>query len=264
MRTLIASAILISGSAFAHDTHISTDSCDLDLNAGLTIKDNVVSFTKHDKTLYKIYNDQTLVVDGDEVALDSSQQALVTQYSTQIRQVVPEVKVLASDAIDLAIEGVNLAFNELLGEGNNVAHDLTVQLNAISEDIDQTFDANNFSIDEHGTLQGDFFGEAFEQRIEGLVEETVKNSMGTLLIAVGQEMLFSGGNMEAFETRMEDFGTRIEQEMEARAEKLEGRAEALCQSVKAIDELEEQLKSSIEEMPKTDVLRAEVSAHNKA
>ena len=29
------------------------------------------------------------------------------------------------------------------------------------------------------------------------------------MIAVGQEMLFSGGDMDAFETRMENFGQHI-------------------------------------------------------
>ncbi len=265
MKTLLATAILLSTtSAFAHDSSISSDSCDVDLNAGLRINKTLVEFSRDNKPLYQIFDNKRLVINGQEIGLDSAQQALVTQYSTNIRAVLPEVKEIAGDAINLAIEGVNLAFNELLGEGNDLGQELTTQLNVIRNDIDQRFSADKeFYIDEHGDLSDDFFGDEFEERIENVVEETVKNSMGSLLIAVGQEMLFSGGDMDAFETRMENFGEQIEHEMEARGEQLEKRGEALCYSVYQIDQLEQQMAEQISEMASFDVISASVSDKDK-
>ena len=98
--------------------------------------------------------------------------------------------------------------------------------------------------------------------MESAIEETIKNSMGSLLIAVGQEMLFAGGNMDTFETRMENFGQKIEHEMEARGEQIEMSAEALCHSAIAIDGLEEQLKSNIVELASFDILTAS-NEHSK-
>jgi len=75
-----------------------------------------------------------------------------------------------------------------------------------------------------------------------------------LLVAVGQEMLFSGGNTDAFQQKMEVFGEKIEHEMESRANNLGQRANALCTLVHSIDNLEEQLKVNIKAMPTVDVL----------
>ena len=213
---LIASTlIMVSSTSFAHDTSFSNDSCNLDLNGGININAQQITFSKNKKPLYSIVDNDTLIINGDEVDLTSKQQALLTQYSTSIRDVVPEVKSVALNAIDLAIDGVNLAFNELLGNGNNVSSNLTTHLNTIKTEVNKEFDTSkDFYIDEDGFGSDDFFGEDFEQRIETAVESTIQNSIGTLMIAIGQEMLFSGGNMDTFETRMESFGQRIEHEME--------------------------------------------------
>lgn len=270
MKKIIATAILLSTSviteqAMAHDTSFSSDSCDVELNAGLRINKSAVEFSKNDKILYKIINNEQLFVNGQSIALDSSQQALVTEYSENIRGVLPEVKEIALDAIELAAEGVTLAFDGLLGEDNDLGSELSTQLLTIKDEVDQQFSDNReFYIDEHGEWDGEFFGEDFEQRIEETVEEVVQNSMGTLLIAVGQQMLFSGGDMDAFETRMEDFGEQIEHEMEARGEEIEKRGEALCQSIYQIDELETQLQQQISELSEIDVISAEIDGRNKA
>ncbi|MCO4798674.1 MAG: YggN family protein [Colwelliaceae bacterium] len=266
MKTLLATAILLSTtSAFAHDTSFSSESCDVELNAGLRINKNLIEFTKNDKSLYQIIDNETLIVNGEKISLDSSQQSLVSEYSTSIRSVIPEVKEIAVDAIEIAVEGVNLAFNELLGEGNELGEELTTQLHLIRDEVDQRFDSEKeFYIDENGNLDDDFFGEEFEQRIETVVEETIQNSLGSLLIAVGQEMLFSGGDMDAFETRMENFGEQIEHDIETRAEKLEERGNELCHSVYNIDRLETQLSQQINELSDFDVISADVDKRNKA
>lgn len=265
MKTLIATAILFSSTcAFAHDTNFSSDSCDVDLNAGLRINQNLIEFSKNDEALYQIIDNETLIVNGQEISLNSSQQQLVTDYSSRIREVVPEVKELAVDAIDLAVDGVNLAFNELLGEGNDLGEELTAQLHEIRDEVDIRFGSDKeFYISENGNLEGDFFGEEFEQRIEGIVEETIQNSIGSLLIAVGQEMLFSGGDIDSFETKMENFGQQIEHEMESRGKELEHKGEALCQSILAIDKLEEQLTNEIDALSGYNVITASYSESHK-
>ena len=153
----------------------------------------------------------------------------------------------------------------MLGEGNNVSADLTTQLTTIRGEVDAEFNKQNgFYIDEDGFSGKDFFGDDFEQRIESAVESTIKNSLGTLMIAVGQEMLFSVGDMDAFETKMDDFGELIGNEMETRSEGIEKRGEALCQSIIVIDEMEEQLKDSIDEISNYNFITASSkSSHNK-
>tara|TARA_R110002167_G_scaffold21175_8_gene77183 strand:+ start:1467 stop:2270 length:804 start_codon:yes stop_codon:yes gene_type:complete len=250
MKTLIATALIMASSAsYAHENSFSSDSCQVDLNGGININAREITFSKNKSPVYTIINNDVLLINGEEVALTASQRSLLHEYSTNIRGVVPEVKVIALDAIDLAIDGVNLAFNELLGDGNNVSSELTMQLTNIRAEVDAEFDGSkDFYIDEDGFAGEDFFGEDFEQRIESAVETTIQNSLGSLMVAVGQQMLYSGGDMDAFGSKMEQFGEQIEHEMEARGAGLEKRGEALCQSIIVIDNLEEQLKVNIDEL----------------
>lgn len=256
--TLATAALLVCTSTFAHDT-----SCDADIHGGVSIQQSVIEFSQHNKPLYKIVDDQYLYVQGEEIALDNGQQRLVSQYSKNIKAVIPQAKQVAIEGLDLAVEGVNLAFNELLGSGNDIGRDLTNSLNDIRSELDENLSLENgLYIDEHGIDGEDLIGEEFEERIESVMEEAIKNSMGSLLIAVGQEMLFSGGDMEAFETRMEDFGQRIEHEMEAKGEALEQSANAICKSLVEIDKLENELVNEIDALADFDLLTVDYSEHD--
>jgi hypothetical protein len=264
MKTLIATAlILASTNSLASDASFTNDSCNADISGGIKITSVAIEFSKNKKQLYKIVDNEMLFVDGEQIGLSQSQQSLITDYSKSIRAAVPVVKDIALDAIDLASDGVNLAFNELLGEGNDISAEITAQLSEIRKEVDEGFtNANDIYFDEDGFSGDNFFNEGFEQRIEDAVETTVQNSVGSLLIAVGQQMLFSGGDMDTFEARMENFGERIEREMESRGEEIEKRGEALCQSVVEIDTLEDQLSNDIEVLAGFNLLTTNNSSKN--
>ena len=254
-KTLIVLTLL---SVFLSKALYANDSCNVELDAGVTINESSIEFFDPDKkkqTLYKIDDDNNLIVGGDYVSLNDDQQELVEQYSSNIRAMVPQVRTIALEGVDLALEGVNLAFNELLGEGNDIGADLTQELSSLKEEVSARFTIEHgFTIGENGLDEDELLGEEFEQRIESAVETAVMGSMGSLLVALGQEMMFSGGDTDAFETRMESFGQNIEHEMESRAEQIEQKAERLCLGVVEIDEIEEQLKASIESLEYINVI----------
>lgn len=255
MKTLLAALITVSTSTFAHDSSFSSDSCNIDINGGVRISQLEIEFFKNDNHLYKIIDNDSLIAKNYKVSLTPSQQSLISQYSYSIRELIPQTKSLATDALTLASDGVNLVFNELLGEGNSLAQDLSVHFNNISHQIEQHFAINNvIYFDESGFSGDKFFGEEFEQHIEAAIEQTLKNSIGSLMIAFGQELLSSGGDMDAFETKMERFGEQITHEVEARAAVIEKRADSLCESLINIDDLEERIKIEIPELSEFDVL----------
>jgi hypothetical protein len=258
MKKTLATILLVATSgAYAHNSSFNNDSCNVELNGGIKINKDFIEIFKNEDPLYKITNDETLTIDGEEISLSVSQRSLISEYSLSIRAVLPEVKEIATDAIGLATDGVNLAFDELLGEGNDVGAEITGHLAEIRTEIDNKFSENKeFYIDENGFSGEEFFGEDFEKRMETAIEETIKNSMGSLMIAVGQEMLLAGGNMEDFGTRMESFGQQIGHELETRAEQLETRTESLCHSAIVIDDLEKQLQLNIVELEALDILTA--------
>lgn len=256
--TLIASTLttaLASSAVYAHD------SCNVNLSAGFKINTNTIEFLQESSesneeqhSLYKITDGKELFVGDDQVTLTENQKALVKQYDAKIRQLVPQVKSVAIEGVDLAVEGVNLAFNGLLGEGNAVGADLTNELELIREQVIANLSIENgISIGVEGLESEELLGKDFEQRIESAVEKAVLNSMGSILIAVGQQMMAADGDEVSFETRMENFGDTIEQEMTVRSNKIEQKAHALCLSVAKLDVLEEKLKAEIESLATTNV-----------
>ena len=252
---LLLATNLTSTNVFAHDT------CNIKLESGIKITNQHIQFLDDEKnSLYKIIDDQILVIDGQPIALNDNQQSIITQYSTNIRAVVPQVKDIALDAIELASEGINLAFNELLGEGNDVGAEVTGELAIIQEQLASHFASNkgiyidNNGIDRNGVDGDEILGEDFQERINGVVEKIIKNSMGSLLIAVGQQILYSAGDMDAFETRMEDFSEHIADEMQRRSQAFEARGQLICTAVVDIDTLETNLQSSISALSTINVI----------
>lgn len=259
-KTLIAATLF---SLFAATATYAHESCDVDLESGLTINASSIEFFDPDnkkQVLYVIDHNNQLSIRGESVSLNDQQQALVTNYSTSIRAMVPRVRHIAIEGVDLALEGVNLVFNELLGADNKVGADLTQELSLIKTEVSTRFTIEHgFTIGENGLDDNELLGEDFEQRIESAVEKAVMNSMGSLLVSLGQEMMFSGGDSDAFETRMESFGENIEHEMEARAEKIERKANSLCLAAVEIDQLEEALKATIEPLANINVITVKQS-----
>jgi hypothetical protein len=256
-------------SIFSSVNLFAQDTCDIELDAGLTLNETTLEFfnaaqdsENNKQILYKIDNDQHLTVHGQEIDLNDHQQALVTQYAMSIRAMVPQIRTIAIEGVDLALEGVNLAFNELLGEGNNVGAKLTQELSTLRDEVATRFTVehgitiNENNVNNENFTGEDILGKEFEQRIKSAVETAVINSMGRLLITMGQEMLFSGGDTNAFETRMDNFGDSIADEMELRTEKIKLKADALCLAIADIDQLEEKLKTSIVALANINVVSA--------
>jgi hypothetical protein len=267
--TLIASTlttVLASSAVYAHE------SCNVDLSAGFTINTNTIEFLTADSedsdeqhSLYKITDGKKLFVGNAQVTLTDDQEVLLKQYDEKIRQLVPQVKSVAIEGVDLAVEGVNLAFNGLLGEGNAVGADLTKELELIREQVIANLSIENgISVGVEGLESDELLGKDFDQRIESAVEKAVLNSMGSILIAVGQQMMSADGDEDSFETRMENFGDTIEQEMTVRADKIEKKAEALCVNIAKLDALEEKLKTEIEPLATTNVFTVTKTSNDES
>ena len=161
--------------------------------------------------------------------------------------------------------GVSLVFNELLGENNAVVEDLATHFNMINQEIEESFAMNKtVHFNEDGFSSDEFFGDGFEERIEAAVEQTIQNSIGSVMIAVGQELLFSGGNMDAFETKMKSFGEQMEYEMEVRSQDIEKRAYTLCEALINIDLIEENMRNDIPELSTFNILTISGKNQNKA
>lgn len=254
MNTLIASVLLLAaGSATAHN------SCNLELDAGVRITDESIEFYHEDQQTYKIVEDQYLVVRGQVLKLNQMQQELVTSYAASIRAAVPEVRSMALDGIDLAIDAITITFDGLLGEKNQVSAQLITELNNVKSDVNRYFTAGNpITFNRGNEDTPDFLGKYFETRMERIVETSVQNSIGSIMVAMGKEVLASGGDMDAFEARMNKFGEQMAEQMSAKAMRMEARGEQLCKTIRAVDANEEKLKGVVPAVESFNIIRVNV------
>lgn len=244
--------VMTSASVFA-ETNIENDSCNVELNYGLQIKGEHITFYDGKKEIYRIEQDQYLIVNQEPVALNGSSQALVEDYSQGIRGMVPKVRDIAVEGIELAAEGVNMAFGELLGHDDSFVVELDEEFGLLRDEISERFNEENFSMN-YDSDDASNWEDEFENRIEELVEDAVEKSIGSLMIAIGTQMLTSGGDMDEFEKNMEDFGERIEYQMETKAEAIEKRADQLCVSIEELAIIERQLIDQVPELEEYQVI----------
>lgn len=250
MKALISLALVVMASSA-----VAGETCNLQLDAGLRISPGALEFYSEDKAAYQIKDHRHLVVDGKQLTLDSTQQALVAQYDQQVRALVPEVRGMALEGIDLAIVGVTTAFDSLLGERNKISNQLRGELNHLKGDVRRYFDKEIISLNRKQEDAPELFGQYFETRMERIVETSVQDSIGDIMLAMAKEVISSGGDMEAFGARMERFGQEMETQMNAKAAELEVRGASLCRAATAINAIEDQLRSAVPDIRALDLIR---------
>jgi hypothetical protein len=252
MRSLILAGVLICCS-----TSILANQCDVELHGDLSLENKVLTVNLDNNTQMKIDEHQTLYLNGAVYPVNAQQQSSVENYYNGIYQAVPQVADIATDAIALANTAISQVFTELLGSNSSAMDNLSEKLQELDQQVQYNFYAQDGSLRIHSQSfeNGDFFGHEWEQGFEKAIEQVVTESIGTLMVAIGSEILFSGGDMQAFEKKMERFGEQLEQTMEFKAEALEHKANSLCTSLMNVDLAEKQLQTQIKQLSGLDVLQ---------
>lgn len=238
---LVSSLLVASSGAMANE-------CDIELDGKLSFENQLLTVTTDKDDVITIDQYHNIAVNGDMLTLDAQQQQWAEDYYQGIHDAVPQVVELAHDGIELASVAIEQVLGEMLGVDTSEVAMLTEKLNELNGQIDHSFYADDGSIRIHSEQfdEEHFFGDAWEEEFEEAVEEVVMESMGRLMVAIGTEMMFSGGNMDSFEERMENFASEIEGNLEFKGEQLEEKADALCYSLASVDFAENQLQQTLE------------------
>jgi len=222
----------------------SNDECKVEFKNDVRIKPNELEiFTNADQRM--LFTTQgKLSINGEHIALNSTQHQALTDYTDNLRAKLPEVANIALDGVKIAgvaLKEVANAFN-IDGLGN-----ISTLMNDIQQDVEDTFyQQGAFVMGQQSFTQfGENFEQQFEQQIETAVESAVMQSMGSILVALGSELMGSGGDMQAFEERMENMGAQIEEKVAHHTKKLEQRANTLCDDFVEIAQQETQFTAQV-------------------
>ncbi|WP_394200478.1 YggN family protein [Shewanella waksmanii] len=248
---MTAMVLATTASAWAHDgngNHVSFGEgkqCDVALNYDVAVEPKKLTVSDAGKEVYRVELGK-LFVEGKEIDLNSSQQALVNEYSEQVSQQVPEVIELVNDAVQIATTAVSMALTPLLGDATGAKIDQ--MMDSLSQRIDSVAYQNGdkFYIGATESSLEQTFGEDFEKELDQLVQ----SSIGSLMMTLGSEMMSGDGNtfeekMNSFSQKMERIGEDIEREMELQAQELEHRAERVCDNFEQLLITENKLRAQV-------------------
>ncbi|ATC96278.1 DUF2884 family protein [Pseudoalteromonas tunicata] len=256
---ILLSSVLLAAPAMAHSNNhklsFSSDTCNVELQQTLRITPLTLEIENTQHQIMLIDEQGNLTLDGQNIAISNSQQKMLTEYASGLRSHMPQVAEIALEGVKIAgvaIDEISQAFGLKHMDGmTNLMDEVSVRIN------DGFYQNGTFVIDQaQFDAIGDNLGEEFDQKIDKAMEEAVMNSVGSLLISLGSELIGAGGNMDEFENRMEKMAEQIEQKVELQANELEKKADALCGSIEQLAQVEHQLQQSLPELKNYDLFVA--------
>ncbi|WP_338518760.1 DUF2884 family protein [Alteromonas gracilis] len=240
-------SVLFSGQALAHNSSFQNNSCDIELDGHIKYYQGDLTVKMDDGSVMTIDKFHNLTVNGSDVSLSSEQQEWVSEYYNRIDEAIPMTLTIASEGLEIANVAVTEVFSELLGSDNDMDASFQTLFTNLEGKLSASFydDAGNIRIDSAQYDEPGWFDESWEQEFEEELETLISESMGRILIALGTQMLWEGGDMEDFEQRMEAWGEDLEYRLESQAAALEEKGQALCEVLKKADYAEGKMQASI-------------------
>jgi len=248
----IVAAGLVASSA-------SAQQCDINFNYGVVINPSHVRILQKSQTYVQINNDQQLFIHGREIQLNEQQIQLLTQYSQGIRKQIPEIVAIAIEGVDIGLKAVNKVIAGLTGENSASHQKIQERFDEMQYRLRERFnhsDTNYYIASQDFDDFDEIFAGAFEQEIETIVTE----SIGTILMAVGEAMTTneessSEQRVETFDQRIKGMEKDLHLEIEPRAQEIELKAAQFCKNLKNLDQLESKLQESIRQLNEFDLIR---------
>lgn len=233
-KTLIAATILGTCSianAYSSDCSYSTD-------YNIDINEKRVLFSKEKGDSFEFKGDQ-LIINGNTVHLTKEQQKTSRGLQAGARAMVPKIAEIAAEGAELGIKATTLVLTSLFDDDPEMRQELLAPIEEISEKVKQNINKTQLNTEALEKSFDAVFDDKFEKVIETAVakysSKIVSNVLGSLFSGDKEEI-------EDLEFRMDNLEQDIEQYVEANATELENKADALCQDLKALDLLDNQLE----------------------
>lgn len=236
--------------------------CSVNLNYGVIIDPNHIRIIDHGKTIIQINGVAQLFIEGREIALKNEQQQLVTEFASGIRQQIPEIVSIAIEGVDIGLTAVNKVIGGLTGENSASQQNIQANFDELKWRIRTRFNqsANNYYI---APQDFDDFDDIFTGEFEQEIEEVISESIGSILLAVGEAMINDSDSEDSrnaerristFDERMENMGKDLELEITASAKVLAKKAEQFCLQMTELDKTEGKMYQAIEQLKKFNLI----------
>jgi hypothetical protein len=223
--------------------------CDINFSHGVIIDPAHIRIVSQGQTYVQVNGQHQLFVNGREVKLSAEQQIQLSKYSAGIRAEVPAIVSIAIEGVELGLKAVNRVISGLTGENSASHQQFQEKFDEMKWRLRARF---NHSDESYYIAPQDFddFDEVFAGEFEKEIEAIISDSVGTILIAVGEAMTHreeqsSEQRVETFDQRIETMANDIKLGISNQANALEVKAEKICARLIALDEIENKLQLEI-------------------
>ncbi len=255
---VILTAAMTSSSAFAKN-------CNVNFNYGVVIDPSHVRILDHGQTYVQFNGEHQVFVHGREVELTKDNQETVSKFVSGIRQQVPQIVSIAIEGVEIALKTVNKVIGGLTGENSASHRKITEKFDEMKIRLHRRF---NHSDESYYIAPQDFdeFDEIFAGEFEHEIEEIVSESIGTILMAVGDAMANRDKEdieqrVDTFDERIETMGTELTLEIGDKASKLESKAELFCKNLSSLDKIETEMQLTIPALSEFNLISTNNNEH---
>lgn len=230
--------------------------CEIALNYGVVVNENQIRVIDESYTVYQINGEEQLLVAGEWLELNGSQQRDLKQLSQGIHYVVPKMILLANEGVELAIETVEHVYSGLVGKDHKSQEKLQSSLDRVKARIKKKFihASDNFYMGP-GSLEN--VDDLVDRELEEQIEQAMSTSLGGILSAIGGLVASDQSTEDKIDEiarQLETMGEEIEQNVAPKAHSMKQKAEWFCNKFKELDAVEERLRESIPELKPYNVL----------
>lgn len=229
------------------------EQCSVNLNYGVIIDPSHIRIIDKGTTIIQVNGPSQLFVEGREIPLDSEQQELIANFTQGIRKQIPEIVSIAIEGVDIGLKAVNKVIAGLTGENSTSQQNIQANFDELKWRIRTRFNqsANNYYI---APQDFDDFDDIFTGEFEQDIEEIIADSIGTILLTVGEAIISDANNAEpsnaeqrisTFDQRMESMGKDLELQISASAKTLEKKAQQFCVHMATLNHIESEMHQSI-------------------
>jgi hypothetical protein len=223
--------------------------CDINFNYGVIIDPAHLRIVNQGQTYVQINGQHQLFVYGREIALNKAQKSQLSEYTSGIRSQVPAIVSIAIEGVELGLKAVNKVISSLTGENSATHQQFQEKFDEMKSRLRTRF---NHSDESYYIAPQDFddFDEIFAGEFKKEIETIVTNSVGNILVAVGEaithkEKQSTEQRVETFDQRIESMGNDIKIDISNQANTLENKAAIICASLLKLDQIENKLQLEI-------------------
>jgi hypothetical protein len=223
--------------------------CDINFNYGVIIDPAHLRIVNQGQTYVQINSQHQLFVYGREIALNKAQKNQLSEYTSGIRSQVPAIVSIAIEGVELGLKAVNKVISSLTGENSATHQQFQEKFDEMKSRLRTRF---NHSDESYYIAPQDFddFDEIFTGEFKKEIETIVTNSVGNILVAVGEaithkEKQSTEQRIETFDQRIKSMGNDIKIDISNQANTLENKAAIICASLLKLDQIENKLQLEI-------------------